>query len=205
MFWFASHISLIYLCQNQGRRSFLGFENNHADILFVLEVRYTTQLEQLMQRKFIIGGVLILSAIVYLIVSSSQANAQYFLTVNELRTKASQVTGKEVRISGAVIGESIQFDPATLDLTFEVVNIPGDNAEIDRLGGLAEVLHQAVLDTKLQRLKVTYNGPRPDLLKNEAQAIMTGTLDSSGVFHANELLLKCPTRYDEAVPEQAVK
>lgn len=158
-----------------------------------------------MQRKFIIGGVLILSAIVYLIVSSSQANAQYFLTVNELRTKASQVTGKEVRISGAVIGESIQFDPATLDLTFEVVNIPGDNAEIDRLGGLAEVLHQAVLDTKLQRLKVTYNGPRPDLLKNEAQAIMTGTLDSSGVFHANELLLKCPTRYDEAVPEQAVK
>lgn len=158
-----------------------------------------------MQRKFIIGGVLILAAIVYLIVSSSQANAQYFLTVNELRTKASQVTGKEVRISGAVIGDTIQFDPATLDLTFEVVNIPGDNAEIDRLGGLAEVLHQAVLDTKLQRLKVTYNGPRPDLLKNEAQAIMTGTLDSSGVFHANELLLKCPTRYDEAVPEQAVK
>ena len=158
-----------------------------------------------MQRKFIIGGVLILAAIVYLIVSSSQANAQYFLTVNELRAKATQMTGKEVRISGAVIGESIQFDPSTLDLTFEVVNIPGDNAEIDKLGGLAEVLHQAVLDTKLERLKITYNGPRPDLLKNEAQAIMTGTLDSSGVFHANELLLKCPTRYDEAVPEQAVK
>ena len=32
---------------------------------------------------------------------------------------------------------------------------------------------------------------------------MTGTLDDKGVFHANELLLKCPTRYDEAVPEQA--
>ncbi len=73
------------------------------------------------------------------------------------------------------------------------------------MGGLAEVLHQAVLDTSLQRLKVIYNGPKPDLLKNEAQAIMTGTLDSTGVFHANELLLKCPTRYDEAVPEQAVK
>ena len=87
------------------------------------------------------------------------------------------MTGKEIRISGAVIGETIQFDPSTLDLTFEVVNIPGDNAEIDKLGGLAEVLHQAVLDTKLERLKIIYNGPRPDLLKNEAQAIMTGTLD----------------------------
>ncbi len=82
-----------------------------------------------MQRKFIIGGILILAAIVYLIVSSSQANAQYFLTVNELRTKASQMANKEVRISGAVIGETIQFDPSTLDLTFEVVHIPGDNAK----------------------------------------------------------------------------
>jgi len=156
-----------------------------------------------MQRKFIIGGILILAAIVYLIVSSSQANAQYFLTVDELNSKADQMTGREIRISGAVIGDTIQFDATTLDLTFEVVHIPGDNAEIEELGGLAEVLHQAVNNEDLRRLKVIYNGPKPDLLKNEAQAIMTGILREDGVFMANELLLKCPTRYDEAVPEQA--
>ena len=156
-----------------------------------------------MQRKFIVGGVLILAAIVYLIVSSSQANAQYFLTVDELNSKADQMTGREIRISGAVIGDSIQFDATTLDLTFEVVHIPGDNAEIEKLGGLAEVLHQAVKNEDLGRLKVIYNGPKPDLLKNEAQAIMTGILREDGVFVANELLLKCPTRYDEAVPGQA--
>lgn len=156
-----------------------------------------------MQRKFIVGGVLILAAIVYLIVSSSQANAQYFLTVDELNSKADQMTGREIRISGAVIGDSIQFDSTTLDLTFEVVHIPGDNAEIEKLGGLAEVLHQAVKNEDLGRLKVIYNGPKPDLLKNEAQAIMTGILREDGVFVANELLLKCPTRYDEAVPGQA--
>lgn len=156
-----------------------------------------------MKRKFIFGGILILAAIVYLIISSSQANAQYFLTVNELNTKAKEMSGREIRISGAVVGDSIKFDPNTLDLTFDVVHIPGDNAEIDKMGGLAEVLHQAVSDTSLIHLPVIYNGPKPDLLKNEAQAIMTGTLDDKGVFHANELLLKCPTRYDEAVPEQA--
>ena len=43
----------------------------------------------------------------------------------------------------------------------------------------------------------------PDLLKNEAQAIMTGRMGEDGVFYAEELLLKCPTRYEEAVPEQA--
>ena len=31
---------------------------------------------------------------------------------------------------------------------------------------------------------------------------MTGHLDSNGVFHADELLLKCPTKYQEAVPNQ---
>jgi cytochrome c-type biogenesis protein CcmE len=156
------------------------------------------------KRKFIFGGILILAAIVYLIISSSQANAQYFLTVNELNAKAKEMAGREIRISGAVVGDSIKFDPNTLDLTFDVVHIPGDNAEIDKMGGLAEVLHQAVSDKSLRHLSIIYNGPKPDLLKNEAQAIMTGTLDDKGVFHANELLLKCPTRYDEAVPDQAV-
>ena len=155
-----------------------------------------------MQRKFIIGGILILAAIVYLVISSSQANAQYFLTVEELEAKKQEMSGRELRISGAVIGDSIQFDSKTLDLSFDIVHIPGDNAEIEKLGGLAELLHQAVLDPSRPRLHVVYNGPRPDLLKNEAQAIITGTLDEAGVFHAEELLLKCPTRYDEAVPAQ---
>jgi cytochrome c-type biogenesis protein CcmE len=38
---------------------------------------------------------------------------------------------------------------------------------------------------------------------NEAQAIVTGHLGEDGIFYADELLLKCPTKYEEAVPEQA--
>jgi cytochrome c-type biogenesis protein CcmE len=49
---------------------------------------------------------------------------------------------------------------------------------------------------------VVYSGVRPDLLRNEAQAIMTGRMGSDGKFHAEELLLKCPTKYEEAVPAQ---
>ncbi len=153
--------------------------------------------------KFIIGGLLILAAIVYLIVSSTQANAQYFMTVEELNQRASDVTGQNLRVSGAVLGDSITNDPATLTLSFTVAHIPGSQKEIDALGGMAEVLHQASLNPDLPRLDVQYVGVRPDLLKNEAQAIMTGKLGDDGVFYADELLLKCPTRYEEAVPEQA--
>lgn len=152
--------------------------------------------------KFIIGGLLILGAVVYLIFSSTQASAEYFMTVDELNAKGASIIGQNVRISGAVVGDTIQYDPKTLTLTFEIAHVTGDNNEVEAQGGLAAVLHAAVIDPNRPRLKVTYSGPKPDLLKNEAQAIMTGQLGSDGVFHADELLLKCPTKYQDAVPSQ---
>jgi cytochrome c-type biogenesis protein CcmE len=156
-----------------------------------------------MQRtKFVLGGTLILAAVVYLIVSSTQASAEYFMTIDELKAKGDSVVEKSLRVSGAVIGDTIQYDPQTLTLSFETAHVPGDNADIEAQGGLAKVLHGAVIDPNRSRIKVVYKGPKPDLLRDEAQAIMTGKLGSDGVFYADELLLKCPTKYEEAVPEQ---
>lgn len=153
--------------------------------------------------KFIIGGALILIAVIYLIISSSNANAQYFLTIDELQSKGAQAAGREVRISGAVIGDSITYDAANLRLSFEVAQVPADNKEIEAQGGLAAVLHAAVMDPDRARILVVYEGVKPDLLRNEAQAIMTGKMGEDGIFYAEELLLKCPTRYEESVPSQS--
>jgi cytochrome c-type biogenesis protein CcmE len=153
--------------------------------------------------KFIIGGILILAAVVYLIFSSTQANAQYYVTIGELQEKRHEISDRELRISGAVLGESIQYDPQSLTLQFTVVHMPGDNKQIDAEGGLAAVLHNAVNDPTLPRMDVIYVGVRPDLLQHEAQAIMTGKLGDDGFFYADELLLKCPTKYEEAIPDQA--
>lgn len=153
--------------------------------------------------KFFIGGLLIVAAVVYLIFSSTQASAQYYVTVEELVQKLAEVKDRELRISGAVVGDSIQYDAQTLTLTFVVAHVPGDNAEIDAQGGLAVVLHEAVNDPNRERLTVVYKGVKPDLLQHEAQAIMTGHMGEDGIFYAEELLLKCPTKYEEAVPEQA--
>jgi cytochrome c-type biogenesis protein CcmE len=157
-----------------------------------------------MQRnKFFIGGALILAAVVYLIVSSTQASAEYFMTVDELNAKGTSAINQSVRLSGAVLGDTIQYDAETLTLTFDVAHVSGDNAEIEAQGGLAVVLYEAVNDPTRSRITVRYEGVMPDLLRNEAQAIMTGKLGEDGVFVAEELLLKCPTKYEEAVPEQA--
>lgn len=156
-----------------------------------------------MQRsKFFIGGALILAAVVYLIVSSTQASAEYFMTIEEVKAQESEIVGKSLRISGAVLGDTINYDPDTLTITFTVAHVTGDNDEIEANGGLARALHEAVSDDSTPRLDIVYEGPVPDLLQNEAQAIMTGHLAADGIFYADELLLKCPTKYEEAVPDQ---
>lgn len=153
--------------------------------------------------KFLIGGLLIVAAVVYLIVSSTQASAQYYLTIDELMSRGEEVSDRDIKISGAVDGDTIDYDSKSLTLRFTIVNVPGDLDEIEKAGGLAKVLHTAVADPTASRLDVEYYGPMPDLLRHEAQAIITGRIGADGVFYADELLLKCPTRYEEEIPIQA--
>ncbi len=153
--------------------------------------------------KFLVGALLIVAAIIYLIVTALQSTAQTFLTVDEMRARGASVVGKNLRASGAVVGDTIQYDAKTLTIRFEMAHVPGDMKDVDAAGGLAQALHDAVVNPNASRITVVYVGPKPDLLKNEAQAIVTGKIGEDGVFYADELLLKCPTRYEEAVPEQA--
>lgn len=153
--------------------------------------------------KFLVGGLLVVAAIVYLVVTGLQSTAQYFYTVHELQAKGESALGKNLRVSGAVLGDTIQYDPQTLTVSFWMANVSNDTQDIEAQGGLAAALAAAVADPSAARIQVVYDGPKPDLLRHEAQAIVTGKLGEDGVFYADELLLKCPTRYEEQVPAQA--
>jgi cytochrome c-type biogenesis protein CcmE len=110
--------------------------------------------------KFIIGGAFILAAVGYLIYASMKTNAEFFMTVDEVQAQSQEIVGRNLRISGAVVGSTIQYDPQTLSLSFEIANVPGDNAEIEAQGGLAAVLHAAVVDPTRTRITVVYQGAR---------------------------------------------
>jgi cytochrome c-type biogenesis protein CcmE len=152
--------------------------------------------------KFLIGGGVILLAAVYLIVTSTMAGAQYFFTVDELIGRGEAAFGTPSRISGAVVPDTISYDAQTLELRFTIAHMPAEQALLEEDGGLAEALFAAAHDPNRTHLEVVYFGPMPDLLQPEAQAIVTGELGEDGIFYADELLLKCPTRYDEVAPEQ---
>ena len=137
-----------------------------------------------MRAKFIIGGVVVVAAVVYLIVSSISSSAQYYLTVKELRGKGQAMAGRNLRVSGYVVGDSIAYTPQASSLSFDIV----------------DTHEELSATTKVDTIKILYTGPKPDLLQHEAQAIAEGKLNPDGTFTANNLLLKCPTRYEDQLP-----
>lgn len=131
--------------------------------------------------KFVIGGVIIALAIAYLIYTGVQSSAAYFLTVDELYHKGTAVENQTIRVSGKVDAKTIEFNNRDLLLTFDVTSETG------------------------QRMRVVFNGPKPDQMREGAEAILEGKYDGQA-FTAQSLLLKCPSRYEEkGVEEVQVK
>ena len=159
----------------------------------------TQKKESVKINKFTIGGLILVAAIVLLVISSIRGSAQYYYTVEELIS--GNTRQQNLRVSGVVLGGTIEYDQTTYDLVFTIAHIPGDNKEIEEAGGLAQVLHEAALNPTAS-IEVVYHGEKPDLLTNEAQAIVTGSLGEDGRFYADELLLKCPSRYEDSLPDQ---
>lgn len=152
--------------------------------------------------KLIAAGLLIVAAVAYLIVTSTGSTAHYFLTIEEVQAMGAEAAERRLTISGAVLGDTIDYDPSQPRVTFTIVQVPGDPREVERAGGLAKVLHDAVNDPNGARMEVVYTDVKPDLLQHESQAIIRGRMGDDGRFHADEVLLKCPTRYEEGVPGQ---
>src|SRR5687767_13737557 len=91
--------------------------------------------------KFMIGGAILLAAVAYLIITGVTNNQGYFTTVDEVMAEPDQFMERRMRLSGAVIGDSIEYDGHTL--SFDIVNIESSAAQLEE-GSLAEVLHEAV-------------------------------------------------------------
>jgi cytochrome c-type biogenesis protein CcmE len=138
------------------------------------------------QIKFIVGGAVVLGLILYLIVSAISTSGAYYREVSEVLNEQTVLLGKNLRVSGNIVTESIRYDPTTLDLSFRISD-PKDASK---------------------QIAVHFHGVKPDQMDREgSSAIVEGTMGSKGVVEANNLLLKCPSRYDEyeEIKVEAVK
>ncbi len=131
--------------------------------------------------KFIIGGVLVIALIITLIVQATVSTGAYYLTVTELADRTPGIVGERVRVSGAVVDGSEDWNAQEVTLRF------------------------AISDEDGAQLPIVFYGPRPDNFQRAASAIVEGELLADGTFQAETLLLKCPSRYEEEPEEVFVE
>jgi cytochrome c-type biogenesis protein CcmE len=121
--------------------------------------------------KYLIGGLVVVVVVGYLIFTAARGSAAYYLTVQELQQEGPSV--RNVRVAGYVVGESIVWEPRDLHLAFDMVDESG-------------------------QLSVVYSGARPDMFRDQAEVVVEGKMGPDGVFEARTMLLKCPSKYEEA-------
>lgn len=130
--------------------------------------------------KFIVGGLVITALIAYLIISSISSAGAYYREVGEVLAQQTELAGKNLRVSGNIVTESVRYDATTLDLNF-LISDPADTNK---------------------QLAIHFHGVQPDqITRPGSSAIVEGTLGPNGV-EANNLLLKCPSRYEEGVKKE---
>ena len=75
--------------------------------------------------KFVVGGLVILAAVIFLVINAMSGTTQLYLTVEEFHAQQSQLGSRDLRVSGWVIGDSIkytQIDAQTSRLEFDIVD-----------------------------------------------------------------------------------
>jgi len=143
--------------------------------------------------QFMMGGVLLLGALIMWIASGTLNGAQTYVTVEQLLREPHYIE-EDIRLSGVVLGDTIAYDSRNAIIEFQIAHLPR------RVDNLAIAIHDAVNIAGIPQIQVRVEGEvMPNLLQHGAQAILSGHLREDGVFHATELLLKCPTRAEENV------
>lgn len=132
-------------------------------------------------RKFIVAGLLLIGLVAVLIVQGLLTTGAYFMTVGEVQAAAPNLVGQRVRVNGAVVEASEDWNPQAMMLKFSIRNEEG------------------------AQLPIVFYGPRPDNFQRAASAIVEGELLADGTFQADTLLLKCPSRYEEEPEEVFVR
>lgn len=129
----------------------------------------------LRKKRFLIGGIIVFLAIGYLIYTGIAAGATSNYAVSELLEQGSPIYGENVRVSGEVLPGSVEQEAQGRILKFTVIDADGK-------GSLS--------------LPVVYQGVVPDTFKAGSEVIIEGQLNSDGIFQANILMARCPSRYE---------
>ena len=140
----------------------------------VEEQKPSTRRKRRLPISFVLGGLAILGAVIYLVIANTQANAIYYMTVSELKS-CTTCTTQAVRVAGVVQAGSIVNDSASQQVRFTIAD-------------------------GSQTLPVVYSGIVPDIFRPGITVVVEGLYAGHGPFQAQTLLAKCPSKFQSATP-----
>jgi cytochrome c-type biogenesis protein CcmE len=121
--------------------------------------------------KVLLGGIVIVGALIWLGFVGFQESKAYYVTVDEYRSMQGTQDGKTLKLAGEVIAGSI--DRAKTQIEF-------------------------VLGNQDKTIRVRYVGKDiiPDTFKDGTKALVEGKAASDGVFQATHIEAKCASKYE---------
>lgn len=126
--------------------------------------------------KVIVISILLVSSFVYLVFLGMKEGTMFYLEVSEFVAQAEQIGDRKVRINGAIVKDSLNFDPETLRLVFKLKDTKGP-----------------------ELINVVYRGAPPDLIGEDGVTLVAeGSYDKKqNIFVSKRLLVKCPSKYEK--------
>ncbi|MFQ5701202.1 MAG: cytochrome c maturation protein CcmE [Acidobacteriota bacterium] len=121
--------------------------------------------------QLLVGGIIILGGIASLIVYSFNQDLVYDHSVSEFLADAS-LQRSNCRIFGKVAPRSIRREAHGIGVSFKVTD--GERS-----------------------VPVIYAKEIPDTFREDGDVVVEGSLAADGVFHAHNLLAKCPSKYEK--------
>jgi cytochrome c-type biogenesis protein CcmE len=117
------------------------------------------------RRVWYIVGGVLIAGFIAYGATSFTANLTPYVSFDEAMT-----SGKKVQVAGGLVPDSTRWDESDQKLHFGLVS---DEGEV---------------------LEVRYDGVKPGNFEEAIQIVAVGSF-SEGVFHAEQLLVKCPSKY----------
>lgn len=125
------------------------------------------------KNKKIITALSLMAVAIFIMAFSSMPSAgSKEITISEVVNGADTFDGDYIMTEGLLNKESIQWDADKIELRFEI------------------------MDENELALPVYYKGVQPDNFTDDVIVIVEGFIDENGVFEAEKVLTKCPSKYE---------
>ncbi len=121
--------------------------------------------------KFVLGGIVIVAALVWLGFVGYQESKAYYITVEEFSAMESSLEGKTLKVAGDVVEGSIDRSKTPMEF---------------------------VISNHGKSLRVRYVGSDiiPDTFTDGSMAVVEGSIAEDGVFQARRIEAKCASKYE---------